>query len=332
MLLSFFRKSSISVIVTSIMIFIVIWLRTFCSAINYPFIFDSVNMPLYSLVVKYLPLNGIYASLLTFLLVISIAFYLLYLNGKYILIKQRTYLPFLFMVLVSSSLVPLQRVNPALFAGLMLVVAVDHIFAFYQKTNAFDHIFRAGLSVGIASLFYAPAIPFYLLLLIGLMLLRSFNVREWLVALFGIALPWGFLLLTYFWLQVDALEVWRLLQANLGAHAGLSIDEFVLIVFFAAIALPVLVALLYLIPSLASQKISVRKFHGVLIWFMLLGVLAYAAIPSCSYEIIYLLAIPLSFHLGNYFTTVRGKFWPLVLFLLIFLAIIFVQVYPYYSF
>ncbi|BDX37756.1 hypothetical protein CYCD_11110 [Tenuifilaceae bacterium CYCD] len=328
MLLSFFRKSQILAIFAIVIVLAAIWIKTFFNGITYPFIFDSINMPLYSIVAKYLKPELLYTKLTVVAFILSIAFYLLHLNGKYIIIKQRTYIPALLFIIISSAFTPIQRVNPAVFAGLFITIALDHIFAIYQKHSPLDNLFRAGISLGIASLFYAPAITIYLLLFVSLSILRSFNAKEWFVSILGIILPWGVLLLINLWLQIGFSETVGMVSHNLITPTQSSIDELIPIVFTSAIGLPTLVAIIYMIPSMANQKISVRKFQNIFFWLLLLSVSSFVIFSTCSYEIAYIAAIPLSFQLGNYFTTAKGKFWPEVLFMLIFIAALAVQLYP----
>ncbi|MGE0077839.1 MAG: DUF6427 family protein [Bacteroidales bacterium] len=327
--LSFFRKSQLTTIITVICVFAAIWLKTFINGASFPFIFDSINMPLYQLVAKFLPPNLFYSKIVTFLIIIAVAIYLLQLNSRFIIIKQRTYLPALFFFLISSALVPVQRINPAVFASLFITIGLDHIFSIYQKHDPLDNLFRAGISLSIASLFYAPAITIYLLLLIGLLILRAFDLREWVVALLGLALPWGFLLLIRFWLNIDFESTMNMVSNNLITKTESSINDIIPIIFTALVGIPTLVALLYAIPNMANQKISIRKYQNLFLWMLLISLLTFALVPTCSYEIAYILAIPLSFQLSNYFSNVKVKFWPKLLFILVFVAAIVVQIYPY---
>jgi hypothetical protein len=327
MLLSFFKKSQLSVVILVVIISVAIWLKTFLNGLSYPFIFDTINMPLYAILVKYINQSIILSNIITFSLVMAIAFYLLHLNSKFIIVKQRTYLPALFYLLISTAFIPIQRINPAIFATFFILLALDHIFAIYQKGNPLDNLFRAGISLGIASLFYAPAIPFYLIIFMGLLLLRSFSLREWFVAMLGIALPWGFLMLTYFWLNIDFSQTFELVKSNLMTDTESSVDELIPIIFTSAIGLPTIVSLFYLIPSMANQKISVRKYHTLFFWIIFIGAVSFALIPTASYEMAYILAIPLSFQLTNYFANARKGFWTELLFTLIIIAALAIQLY-----
>lgn len=327
MLLSFFRKSQLSVVILVIIISVAVWFKTFLNGLSYPFIFDTINMPLYAILVKYINHSVFLSNIITFALVMAIGFYLLHLNSKFIIVKQRTYLPALFYFLISTAFIPIQRINPAIFATFFILLALDHIFAIYQRSNPLDNLFRAGVSLGIASLFYAPAIPIYLIIFMGLLLLRSFSLREWFVALLGIALPWGFLMLVYYWLNIDIAEIFKLVKSNLLTDTESSIDELIPIIFTSAVALPTLVALFYLVPSMASQKISVRKYQTLFFWLLFIGALCFALIPTASYEIAYILSVPLSFQLTNFFANARRSFWSEVLFTLIILAAIAIQSY-----
>lgn len=328
MLLKFFQKSQIQVIVSIILLSLLVWIRIFINGVTYPFIFDSISMPLFTVVLKYLPAGILISKIVSYVVMMVMAFYILHINSKFIIIKQRSYLPALFFILISSAFIPVQRINPAIFAGFFVVLATDHLFSIYQKTNPLDSLFRAGISLGIASLIYAPAVVFYLILFIGLTILRSFNIKEWFVSLLGILLPWGFWILYLFWFDFEFSSIFKILSSNLITQTQSSIDEMIPIFFTAAISLPSLIAIIYMLPSMGNQKISVRKYQFILLWFIVLCIAAFIIIPTCSYEISYLVAIPLSLQLTNYFTSARSKFWTELFFILILLAATIVQVYP----
>lgn len=143
MLLKFFRQSLPQVILVIILMSVLLWLRSFFSDMVEPFYFESIQMPFYSLVVKWISNNLLLGRIIAFIVMLITGFYLLQINSKHIVIKQRTYLLSLFYIILVSSLLSLQQLNPAVFASFFFVLAIDHILSIYHKEVVLDNLFRA---------------------------------------------------------------------------------------------------------------------------------------------------------------------------------------------
>jgi len=267
-------------------------------------------MPFYEKIVVWLSNNLLLGKILTFITMLIVGFYLLHINTKHIVIKQRTYLPAFFYFILTSSLLPLQQINPAVFASLLIVFALDHILSLYHKESVLDNIFRAGFYIAVASMFYAPSIFYFIALLLSLASIRTFNLREWIVAFLGLITPWFFFSLYQYIVNNDMLAMCKILSQNLLTEVNYDHVGFIVYAFFSFCILLFIVSSLFLIKSLATQKINVRKYHGVFFWFNLITVSIIVFIPSVSLEIAFIGVIPLTFHFAHYFTNSTRKFWP----------------------
>lgn len=325
-MIKLFRSSRFSSIVVIVLIALLAWFWPLWEGVKYTFLFDTVSMPFYSFVAQLLSGYDLLSHLLTLLLIFSISVYLLRINEKFIIIRQRSYMPILFLMLVTSAMFPLQRLNPAVFAAFFIVLALDHIFACYQKKDALDNIFRAGISIGIATFFYAPVLVIAPILFISIILLRSADFREWIVATLGLFLPFLFYIFALFLLDKPISAIFSQFAINMHTNSYMAIDFAIPIIFVVCIGLPLVSSLVYLVPSMAQQKISVRKFQIINLWLLLLSVAAFIAIPSSYYEVIYIAAIPASFLLTNFFINVRINIFTRILFWLTIICLVLTQV------
>jgi hypothetical protein len=80
--------------------------------------------------------------------------------------------------------------------------------------------------------------------------------------------------------------------------------------FYSISGLLLIITSIYLLRSFPSQKISTRKFHGIILWFILVSSLIAFFSKFSSIEIIYLAAIPATFIFSSFFTFSRNRFWP----------------------
>lgn len=317
MLLRFFKQTLPQVIVVIIILTTLIWLRSFSSIQTYPFYFESINMPFFAFINHWLSNDVIYGKIIAFIVMLISGFYLLQINSKHIVIKQRTYLlSFLYFVIV-SSFISIQQINPAVFASFFIVLVFDHLFSIYHKENVLDNLFRAGFYISIASLFYAPAILYFIALLLSIVSIRSFNIREWFASFFGLITPWFFYFFYHYFVNNDLMAIVRTLDLNLFTEVNNDTNNFLLYLFYSYNFLLFIVSGLFLVKTISTQKISVRKFHGSFFLFNLVSIAIVVLIPCVSIEIVYIALIPIVFQYTHYFTTSNRKFWPEFLFFLL---------------
>ncbi|MHC1703194.1 MAG: DUF6427 family protein [Tenuifilaceae bacterium] len=327
MLLKFFKQSLPQVIVVIIVLAIILWLQSFLSDLGLSYYFDSIKMPFYDFVTKWLNEGLLKSHIITFVIMMITAFLLLQINSKHIIIKQRTYLPaFIFIILVSGFL-PLQRINPTVFASFFLVFAFDHILSLYHKENVLDNLYKAGFFIALATLFYAPVIFYLAAVFLSIISIRTFNIREWLVSIIGFLTPWFFFFFYHYYFNSDLTISYRILVYNLFTEINQNYTGTLFYIFCGYCIILFIITGLFLLNSLPNQKISVRKYHGVFFWFNLVTALIVLFVPSCSIEILYIAAIPVSFQFAHYFTLSNRKFWPSFFFILLIGIVALLQFY-----
>lgn len=88
--------------------------------------------------------------------------------------------------------------NKGMLLNLVYILVFDQLFKTYKKENADSNMFNAGLLCGLAGLLFLPASGMLILILIALIILRSPNLREWLVVLIAFLVPFIYFLSYYF--------------------------------------------------------------------------------------------------------------------------------------
>lgn len=327
MLLNFFKQTLPQVIATIIILTLLLWLKSILSIQVTPFYFESISMPFFSLISSWISSNILWSKVFTLTLLLFTGFYLLQINSKHIVVKQRTYLISLFYLLITSSIAVLHQINPAVFAAFFMVFALDHILSTYHKQEVLDNLFKASFFIALASLFYAPAIFYFVAIILSIISIRSFNVREWFAAIFGLLAPLFFYFFYFYFFKSDLFYAFDLFKRNLLTEVN-AINSNMLYVFYSYFILLFFVSGLFLIKTLPTQKISVRKYHGVFFWFNLVTLLIVLLIPCVSIELMFIALIPIVFQYTHYFTITTKRFWPNFLFLLIFVLALLMQLYP----
>ena len=92
---------------------------------------------------------------------------------KHRLFNENTLFPGLFYILTTSVLVDFFPLSAILFGNFFLMIALDNLLSTYKQHQCADKIFNVGFWIGVASLFYASFVFFFLLALVGLSFLRA---------------------------------------------------------------------------------------------------------------------------------------------------------------
>ena len=328
MLLRIFKGSGPGVIFLIAVTCVAVWLGAFfhhaavSATIN-----DSGRMPLYELLLKVVGPNARLQATISLLLVAVMAFLLVNFNTTSFFINERTYLPALIYVLAGGLFPEYESLNPAIPASLFLMLAVVRIVDGYRKPGVANNFFDAGILISTGSLFYASLIWFGVLVIIGIILIRTVSVSEILISVFGLLTPY---LLTF--------AIWYVADKDLRALVSLirnclfvpSEGYFFPRLTIAALtfsSIMVIVSLAFLFGNLNNKKIKSRKTFSLLIWLFLISLTVYILMPPVSVEMIWIIAIPASYFLTHYFVFKKKKLFPEIFLSLLFILAAIIQIF-----
>lgn len=330
MVLKFYRGIGPGAILITIVTALLVWLQRILAPLSLESIYLQDAMPLHSFI--YSTLNGAsgLGTVLSFLLMLTIAFYLANFNTRLFFITERTLLPASLYVLASGFLVSTQVFSPVFPATLLLMLAIDRVMAAYRKTGVAYNFFDASLILSIGSMFYFNIIWFFPVIIIGILLIRTFNIREMILALLGLLAPY---LLVYAIYYVSGEEMYlftELIISNIITPASSYYWSPLLITVLIVGSILLVVSLSHLISVFTSKKIKSRKTFSLLIWILILSLAVYFLVPSASVEILYILLIPFVYIVSHFIVFVKNKKIANVVFAIYFLAILIIQVYLIY--
>lgn len=291
-----------------VLIGISLWIKSFLHPLPLSFFYDSHPMPLYALTLS-LVSKGKASIILALALIVITGFMLIRLNTRFIFIQDRTHLPLFFYLCISGGMIFLQQLNPVVPASIFMLLALERMLASYRIDRLSMNPFEASFLLGIASLFYAPAGLFLVLLWFAQALLRPSYWKEWLYTILGFALPYIFLY-GYDYLSgrdfnVQTSELLIFLEQN--PHA--SALPITYRIYIGYILLLVLISSFYMLRVFPAKKILARRTFNLLFWWFILSIAIYLLVPSVSYEMIIMEAIPVSFILAHYFNYTKIRPW-----------------------
>lgn len=280
-----------------------------------------VNMPLYQSFEPYLRAHPLFSVICGFVFALAEAFLLNSIIQQHQVITKKSWLPALLFVVLSGCTPGLHWLHPELIAGLFLLGALHWLLGTYRQDKAFGPVFMAGLMLGMASLFYLPALLFFLFAVIVLFLLRPFIWREQAILLIGLLIPWLYSGAWFFWND----RIAEVTQANL-VEPVVHRDFFLkLAVEFYALTVMVgfllLVAASRIVAGSGFSTLKTKKGVSVMVWFLVFSGLALVPAPNFSVAVCTFAFFPLSLFISNYFLVARRIWIAEVIFILLLLSI-----------
>jgi hypothetical protein len=279
------------------------WVFSFIDPIGIAIPADNINMPFYEFIAGYIQHNSFLAILITFLLVLLQAFLLVQFNKKYIIINYRTYLPAFFYILLASSFIQLHRLNPVILGTLCVFTAINFIFSTYRSDYALNKLYLAGFFIAAASFFWGPFAVFFIIIWISLSILRPFIGREWIVGVLGFLTPYLFVFV-YFFVFLEENELTQLTHyfiSNFELFKPFYALHFSYYIFYGFLSLLTIVASYVMVSNYQKKNIKTRKYLEINWWLFVISLGLFVIFRNVTYEIIYIISIPISFLLSDYF-------------------------------
>ncbi|NOQ26728.1 MAG: hypothetical protein GQ564_15315 [Bacteroidales bacterium] len=303
-MLSNILKSNQPFVIILILIFGVgFWVYSFIDPIGIAIPADNINMPFYDFIASYIQHNSFFAILITFLLVLLQAFLLVQFNKKYIIINYRTYLPAFFYIVIASSFIQLHRLNPVIIGTLFVFTAINFIFSTYRSDYALNKLYLAGFLIALASFFWGPFAIFFIIIWISLSILRPFIGREWIVGVLGFLTPYLFVFVYFFvFLKEDELtRITHYFISNFELIKPFYSLHYSYYIFYGFLSLLIIVASYVIVSNYQKKKIKTRKYLEINWWLFVISLGLFVIFRNVTYEIIYIISIPISFLLSDYF-------------------------------
>jgi hypothetical protein len=270
---------------------------------------------------------------LSALAVVIQALYLTYVINKQDVLREASHLPALMYVVLMSCFPEQLSFNPLLAANFFIIMFLNSLFKFYRADSASFHVFDAGLFIGIAGLFYWPALFLFPLIWSALVLLRPFNWKEWVVSLIGVALPFIVLAVVLFWFgMLSENKIAGILQPFYQMHLSAIYKSTYIILFVILAALGVASLIKFFQDMSTFAKLRTRKFLVLFVWFFLFAAISYLVSVKRTMISLSFLAIPLSVMFSNYFISLRRQLLAELIFLILLAAVIYNQVLYFLQF
>ncbi|MFP4489077.1 MAG: hypothetical protein ACLFN1_07215 [Bacteroidales bacterium] len=325
MLLKIYRGIGPGTMLVILISLVLVWLQSLINPSAPAMYHDNNPAPLYSLLLSLFEGRPLAGTVFSMILVMLISIYLVSFNTRLFFINERTFLPASLYVLLSGYITTNQVLNPVLPASLLLLLSFDRLIVSYRKPGIAYNLFDASLLIGVAALLYTNMIWFFLLIIIGISIFRSFNLREIFIALSGLLTPVVILYSVYYLTGRDILWLNRFFIDSIITDVADYYWSPEFIIISAVNLLIFLVSLLHLWSIFNTKKVRSRKIFSLFTWMLLLTAGIYFLIPSTSVELMYIFIIPLVYILTHHLVMIKNKKIANYIFAIIFLSVLFMQ-------
>jgi len=327
MLLKFYREQNVPTIFAIIITAVLFWAVPLTnyqsqSQIDY----QGLEMPFYSLLVSIIGGSGFACVFFSFFLTGVISVLLVVFNTKVFFLRERTFLPSVIFMMLSALVFDNQQLNPALPASLFLLLATIRVVESYRKNGLASNYFDAGLMIAAGTLFYQGLIWFSIIPFIGIVLLRTTNIREILFIFSGLITPFILVGGAYYIAGYDLLffaEIAENIFSNVAESYKPAWFELAAISFTSFITL---MSCIFLFTLMDGKKIKSRKTFYILLWILTISVAAFLIIPSVSVEMLWIAAIPVSYLLTHFLMFARSRLIRNIVFTGLFVLIVIKQI------
>lgn len=272
----------------------------------------NINTPFAQLVFDWIRSFGAYefkSHLIATVFIFFQALLVNYISSSQSILYKDNLLPALFFVLL-NSLYPQQLVlSPQILANTFIILLLYRLCYLYESKLPLLLVFDAGILLGLGLLFNYDLIIYLPFILISVLYMTSFNLRYWMVAIFGIVLPAYFLGVIFF-LTNHLNDFIYSFQYSLNKSyfnpIGIQFQQGVVWLLIIPIFIFSFIDTQF---NFYRHKVKTRRIQLVLLIMLLFGVISvFAENQSFMYGLCFL-SVSLSFAMANFF--ISEKRWML---------------------
>jgi hypothetical protein len=305
---------------------ILFWVQGFLNPQVYPFFPGESQSVLYKFIHELFGNSAFISVLISLLLVISMAFFIHFINTQFAFIRVRTLLPAPIFIFILGGLTGIHTLHPVFFATFFLLFAVYRIFRIFESPSPNSAIFDSGFLLGIGVLFYFNLMVVLPAFIIAISVLqRSTKIRMFIILLIGFFLPL-ILTLGYSFLMDQTQDILTEVKKQIVTPNNYFLTNIPLHIFLGFIILITLIGSVKIIQQYDTKKVSTRKYFTVFFFIFIFSLVGFIFIPAVSQEMLIITAIPVCYLIANLLAFMKSKFWGNVIVLLFLGIVIFMQI------
>jgi len=239
------------------------------------------------------------------LLLANVLVFDLLLNSQEITEKNNHVPPFLLGIFLCYA-ISQNPLHPILFAQLLISASMWRFASIYKSNQAFSAIFDGAFALSTATVLYPPYCIFIPICFICLLTLRSFSLREWVLTLTGLVIPYLFYFALLFLFNKSLPQV--IFNVTNSFHRA-GIPAYLkgsFLINFIVISLSIFSMLFFLLKTV-SNKIKTQKAFVIFLWMFILSIPTWFIVNTGAAFSALLSAMPLSIFCGIYLGNTKSR-------------------------
>ncbi|MDR1725590.1 MAG: hypothetical protein LBR28_04285 [Bacteroidales bacterium] len=302
---------------------VLLWTAAF---INPPHVvLTEFDMPFYKYIYSIISPLPLISTIIAFVIMILNGIFLNYIFTSNKLVQKTTYMPAFMYYLLNSSNYQFMTISSLLIMNFCLIVALWCFYRIYTKKESAEEIFTTSLIIALASMFYIPSLFFLLWLWIGLFIYKAYNLKKWLISLFGFITPFIFSLIYYYLTDQVAEKLNYFVDNFVHLPSIHQISAPIHVVYLAILGVLTVTSLFYVHTSKIENNIIYGKKCNILIIMLFVSILSLTFVMEYS-EFSAFFSIPLSF-IFTIFLFAKRKLLYSNIMLLLFIILTAVKIY-----
>ncbi len=226
---------------------------------------------------------------------------------------EYSFLPGVIFGVINSLYFGMNFIHPIMLANTFVILALGNIMSQIEfKVKSDEDILNIGVYLGIASLFYFPYVFFLLFSFAVLIVFTSTIVRRYFLIIFGFLLVHG-LVGSYFLIKGSLAEYWKFFYKS-GFVAFSNLVATTDTIYYYAPLLFFLVVSVFIVLNNARFNNYQQRLYFSMLLFLLLIVISVVWLVKEDYNIILIMAVPITFLLTHYFLCIKRKWIAEVMF------------------
>lgn len=269
------------------------------------------NMPLYQLLIDgLLKLPMWFTAILSISLAIAQTLLLNHVLNKHEVLYKSSYLPGLLYAILLAFNKDVTMLHPVLCFNFIFIFILDKLLQLFKNPEPVASVFDCGLLIGISSLFYLPSIIYYLFFLVGIIVIRTFNAREFIISLIGFLLPF-FFYATYLYWYDGLLPFAKTFLSHFGNFKLIYAFKVTPQLFFFSIFTGILLvwSMLQMRGNYFKNAIKTRLSQQLMFILLIFGMLTLFIVKDIELYHFTVLAAPVAAFTGYYFLSATRRAW-----------------------
>lgn len=242
-------------------------------------------------------------------------------NSDLTIVESAYQTPGLFFAILTGLYINVQRIIPEMVSGLLIYLSLLRLLYSYKHFKSFGNCFDSGFLFGLTIIISYKFIFFFPILIIGLVIVRPFKLKEFISMMLGI-LSVLFITCSLIYLYAD-FSIFKYSIIESLSQTFIRFNKYNFYIFLPLIILSIIVIVSKFTLNI-PQNIFTRKAQNVLIISLIFSLLYFLS-PIASNESVVVIFAPLSLLISNIFVN-TSKSAGTILFYGILFCILFLQI------